>query len=157
MRIYREKSSLFGPVDRLVIDLETESEQNANNLGLLFNAYAAEFSSVADECGQDFVIPLGDVIVYLFGAEERKQAAWRMAHPDCGDFDIYFMSVSGRPVEIWGDVRRVKDGLHKGALVVNNLSLGHEMMHALRVILSGWMIRNEDEGVLLSPDKYEKI
>ena len=80
MRIYREKSSLFGPVDRLVIDLETESEQNANNLGLLFNAYAAEFSSVADECGQDFVIPLGDVIVYLFGAEERKQAAWTHLH-----------------------------------------------------------------------------
>jgi len=156
MRIYREKSSLFGPVDRLVIDLETESEQNANNLGLLFNAYAAEFSSVADECGQDFVIPLGDVIVYLFGSEARKQAAWRRAHPDC-DFDIYFMSVSSQPVEIWGDVRRVKTGPYKGALVVNNLSLGHEMMHALRIVISGWMIRNEDEGVLLSPDKYEKI
>ena len=123
-----------------------------NRLGHVFNEYATEFAKVTTEADQDFIIELGDVTVYLFGSDERKNAWWRERHPGCGD-GIYFSCVSSRPIEIIGDVRQTLDGEY----VINPLSLGHELLHALRIVMSNWTLRSEEDGVLLSPDKYTEI
>jgi len=123
-----------------------------NRLGQLFNEYAAEFAKVTTEADQDFIIELGDVTVYLFGSDERKNAWWRDRYPEYGDH-IYFSCVSSRPIEIIGDVRQTLNGEY----VVNPLSLGHELLHALRIVMSNWTLCSEDDGALLSPDKYINI
>jgi hypothetical protein len=107
---------------------------------------------VTQETDLDLILPMGDTILYLFGSEERKNKWWRQNHPNNGD-SIYFMSVSTNPVRIIGDIRVTKDGKY----VVNPLSLGHEFLHAMRIIDSKWTLRNEDDGRLLSPDKYINI
>lgn len=122
-------------------------------LGVLFNDYVNAFVALTQETDKDFIIDAGSVKYFLYGSDARKQAAWKKAHPGSLD-SIYFVVVSSYPVEIWGDLREVKSGPNKGGLVVNNLSLGHELIHGLRTIMSGWTSQNEDQGALLSPDKY---
>jgi len=123
-----------------------------NKLGKLFNEYAKEYSAITYEADRDFVIQLGDVTIYLFGSDDRKNTWWRENYPGCGD-SIYFSCVSSRPVEIIGDVRQTENGEY----VVNPLSLGHELLHAIRIVMSNWSLKNEDDGELLSPDKYINI
>ena len=121
------------------------------SLADLFNEYHAEFSGKTRETSRDLTIDAGLIRFRLFGSDDRKNLAFQVEH---GGGPVYFSCVSSSPVEIWGDVREVAEGPHEGALVVNPLSLGHEVEHAIRVIMSGWMLRNEDDGELLSPDKY---
>lgn len=126
-----------------------------NKLGKLFNEYHQEFSALTEETPFDFDRTVGSVRFRFFGSDERKQVAWKQEHPEWGK--IYFSCLSSNPVEIWGDLRQVKRGKHKGALVVNNLSMGHEILHAMRVVSSDWTLKNEYDGLLLSPDKYIEI
>ena len=126
-----------------------------NDLAILFNRYHQAFSGLTRETARDLDISNGNLRFRLFGSEERKNTAWKFEHPEGGKH--YFVCVSSNPVEIWGDLREVAEGPHEGELVVNALSLGHELQHALRVIMSGWTLRNENDGVLLSPDKYVEI
>jgi hypothetical protein len=125
-------------------------------LGVDFNTYANDFAARTQETEKDFVVDLGKVKLYLFGSNDRKNAAWRKTHPNSGD-TIYFVTVSSFPIEIWADVREEKGGQNKGALVINHLSLGHEFVHALRVIMSGWTLANEGQGILISPDTYAEM
>ena len=126
-----------------------------NRLGLLFNDYAAAFSNRVRETSRDLDINAGLIRFRLFGNDDRKNAAWKAS--GYGKDDIYFSAVSSNPIEIWGDVREVAAGEHEGQLVINTLSLGHELIHALRVILANWSLANEDEGEPMSPDKYTEI
>jgi len=127
-----------------------------NRLGQLFNEYAGEFSKITKETDKDFIINTGDIIFFIFGSDARKNEEWKKRHPNCGE-SIYFISVSSKPIEIWLDVREVVSGKYKGQLVINKLSLGHEIVHALRIAMSKWTLKNEDDGIFLSPDKYLNI
>jgi hypothetical protein len=100
-----------------------------NRLGELFNEYHAAL--VAKTQPTDAVIDMVlTVRVRLFGRDEDKQAAWdeawRHAHPDWGP--VQWVTVSSDPPEIWGDLRMVA-----GRLTVNNLALGHELHHVVRL------------------------
>jgi len=127
-----------------------------NKLGQLFNEYASEFSRLTEECPFDIDQSVGDIRFRLFGSNERKNLAYKMDHPESSS-KIYFSTVSSKQIVVWGDIRMVKSGPHKGEIVINPLSLGHEDIHCLRIIMANWGLHNEDEGELLSPDKYVEI
>jgi hypothetical protein len=126
-----------------------------NELGALFNRYHQAFSGLTRETARDLDVTNGNIRFRLFGSEERKNTGWKLEHPEGGR--KYFVCVSSKPIEIWGDLREVAEGPYEGELVINALSLGHELQHALRVIMASWALRNEDDGLLLSPDKYAEI
>jgi hypothetical protein len=121
-----------------------------NKLGDLFNKYQDAFIDATDSTGKiiDILVP---VRIRLYGRQQDKIAAWNAEHPDNQD-NMFFMSVSTNPVELWGDLREAD-----GKPVVNHFALGHELGHAMRVAMSGWTLRSEDDGEMLSPDKYIEI
>lgn len=120
------------------------------SLADLFNEYQLSFLRATEPCNFNIDFTTGGIRFRLFGRDEDKQAAWKAEHPDCGP--IFFVCLSSNPIEIWGDLR-----MAQGHPVINPLCLGHEVIHALRVAMSGWTLRNEDEGDLLSPDKYREV
>lgn len=128
-----------------------------NELGYLFNKYEHVFVGLTEPTRQ-----LADVTVAirfrLFGDQQQMVGAWNAEHPDDPKTGIYWMCLSSNPIEIWGVVR--KEGQY-GAMVVNHLSLGHEVNHALRVALSEWTLNSEDPendgSAMLSPDRYIDI
>ena len=125
-----------------------------NKLGTLFNDYASAFSARTEGTAFDVDFTL-TVRIRLFGTDKRKNEAWEKEHGFKGP--IYFTTISTDPPQIYGDLRQVKAGTHRAALVVNHLSLGHEILHALRVAMAEHKLKDEDDGLLMSPDKYADI
>jgi len=125
-----------------------------NRFGELFNEYQNEFILATEPTEEK--IDLTITIRYrLFGNKQDMLDTWNKEHPDHKD-DMFWMSVSTNPCEVWGLLRKAR-----GRLVLNHLAQGHEDNHCQRVVLSNWTLQSEkpeeDGSPFLSPDCYTEI
>ena len=95
----------------------------------LFNEYQAAYVYETNPTDKSIDV-LVTVRIRGFGNQEEKREAWCKAWP------VYCrpglpgagMSVSSKIPEIWVDLREDQNGL-----VINNVILGHEMRHTLKL------------------------
>lgn len=146
MKLRREKSSLFGPVDRLVIELEGK-EMNKNDLALLFDAYQIASESIGEPSKEILEIEIPSFVLHLYGSPATM---WADLNAEFGyDGQPAGCVIGENPYHIYlCGLKEVGD-----KLTVNHLILGHEFLHLVKqVVADAKNNRDTQASIILDPD-----
>ncbi len=148
MKLFREKSSLFGPVDRLIIELEGK-EVEKNDLALLFDAYQIAFNRTGKDSREKIVIEIPSFVLHLYGNPEDLWADLWEQFPEVHGWEVAGCVIDENPYHVFAlGLRDVK-----GKLLNNHLITGHEFSHLLdQVIADRDNNREVLDSILLNPD-----